>query len=160
MDGRDKFDAEKQHVSCIAHVINLAVQALIGKGGLGASEPEDVKNETDDNSVNYDDDEEGFDEVGFVSFDIGGTPETNSESDDLDIDEQDVPSVKLILDKLRMGLKKIRHSPVRLEKCKKDAKTDENLRGLAPLLDVCTRWRSTFMMLKRAIKCQDSYNKN
>jgi hypothetical protein len=100
MDGRAIFGAKKQHVSCIAHIINLAVQALLGKGGLGASKPEDVKNLTDnENSSDCDDNEDGL-----VSFNIGDRPGTTSESDGFDSGEYN-RSVKLTLNKLQTGLK-------------------------------------------------------
>lgn len=37
------FDASKQHVPCLAHVINLAVQAMLGKGGIEARAPIDAE---------------------------------------------------------------------------------------------------------------------
>ena len=61
---RSMFDAKKQHVACLAHVVNLAVQDLLGIGGLGAGAPEDVEDMVVDN---------GDDDV-FVSFSIGQEP--------------------------------------------------------------------------------------
>ncbi|KAF9577306.1 hypothetical protein BGW38_007576, partial [Lunasporangiospora selenospora] len=71
----EQFDAAKQHVSCIAHVVNLAVQALLGKRGLGAGTPEeigdmaDIEDSKSQSIVNIEDDDDS--EV-LVSFEIGG----------------------------------------------------------------------------------------
>lgn len=109
---RSSFDVKKQHVACLAHVINLAVQDLLGMGGLGAGAPEDVENMVDDNDN---------DDV-FVSFSIGQEPAIgNDDADNSDSDtellEDDLfdgntagnnTSTKQALVKLRTGLKKIR----------------------------------------------------
>ncbi|KAF9149510.1 hypothetical protein DFQ26_001924 [Actinomortierella ambigua] len=33
------FDAKTQHIHCLAHVLNLGVQAMLGDSGIGASAP-------------------------------------------------------------------------------------------------------------------------
>ncbi|KAF9367636.1 hypothetical protein BGX21_007192, partial [Mortierella sp. AD011] len=48
-------------------------------------------------------------------------------------------------------------SPPRLEKFKERTVTAERKKGLSPLLDVCTHWGSTFVMLERALECKDAY---
>ncbi|KAF9913821.1 hypothetical protein FBU30_003023, partial [Linnemannia zychae] len=67
------FDPQKQHVSCLAHVINLAVQALLGKGGLGAESPEDMESDVNDDDV----DDGSGDNAGdaFTSINIGEDPD-------------------------------------------------------------------------------------
>ena len=124
MDGRAIFDAKKQHVSCIAHVINLAVQALLGKGGLGASKPEEIEDQSDDEDDEGDKNDEDNrdnsncdeadinDEEVLVPFNIGDELNTDSENDELDSNEDNEATsesmVKKSLNKLRTGLKKIR----------------------------------------------------
>ncbi|KAF9408146.1 hypothetical protein BGZ76_005930 [Entomortierella beljakovae] len=107
-----------QHVPCIAHVINLAVQALLCKRGLGASKPEEIGDQSDDK-----DDEENRgnnnckeininDEEILVPFNIGDKLETDSETDELDSSEDNETTLESMvtksLNKLRTGLKKIR----------------------------------------------------
>ena len=40
---RDLFNAEHQHVPCLAHVLNLAIQAMLGKKGLDAVASEELE---------------------------------------------------------------------------------------------------------------------
>lgn len=110
---RNTFDAKKQHVACLAHVVNLTVQDLLGMGGLGAGVLEDAEN-----IVSDDDDDDDV----FVSFSIGQEPATgmdNADNSDSDTEplEDDLfnhntvsnnTSTKQALVKLRTGLKKIR----------------------------------------------------
>ncbi|KAG0010718.1 hypothetical protein BGZ81_002600 [Podila clonocystis] len=35
----DFFDSEKQRVACVAHILNIAVQEMLGAKGLGALAP-------------------------------------------------------------------------------------------------------------------------
>ena len=113
---RSGFDAEKQHVACIAHVINLAVQDLLGKGGLGAGAPE-----KDDNVVGVDDNDD--DDV-LVSFSLGQDPAIGADNEDNSgngtgplegalVDDSSAvndTNTKAALVKLRTGLKKIRYA--------------------------------------------------
>jgi hypothetical protein len=124
VDGRAIFDAKKQYVSCIAHVINLAVQALLGKGGLGASKPEEIGDQADDEDDEDDkNDEDNIgnsnceeidinDEEVLIPFNIGDDLITDSENNELDSSEDSEATsesmVKKSLNKLRTGLKKIR----------------------------------------------------
>lgn len=60
---RDAFDHQKQRVACVAHIIHLAVQELLGPKGLKAPPPNDpVITGNDDNSVSLD----------YISGDLGG----------------------------------------------------------------------------------------
>ncbi|KAF9078946.1 hypothetical protein BGX27_007424, partial [Mortierella sp. AM989] len=68
------FSASRQHVPCLAHVFNLAVQALLGKRGLGAAAPKDVQ----ELGAEVYDDCEGF---------IRGTIELDDSDEDVDGDE-------------------------------------------------------------------------
>jgi septal ring-binding cell division protein DamX len=113
VDGRAIFDARKQYVSCIVHVINLAVQVLLSKGSLRASKPEEIESQSDD-----EDDEDNSKEIDInnedvlVPFNIGDELKTDSENDELDSSEDNEATsesmVKKSLNKLRTGLKKIR----------------------------------------------------
>jgi len=51
-----------------------------------------------------------------------------------------------------------RRSPHRLETFKDLSKSAQATRGLSPLLDVCTRWGSTYVMIDRAILCKKAYS--
>ncbi|KAF9397136.1 hypothetical protein BGZ76_008471, partial [Entomortierella beljakovae] len=79
------FDAKKQHISCIAHVINLAVQALLGKGGLGASKPEEVEDQEDDE----DDSSSGSGSGEEIDFGDEEVLVPFNFEDELDIDSED-----------------------------------------------------------------------
>jgi hypothetical protein len=50
-----------------------------------------------------------------------------------------------------------RRSPPRLDRFKELTTTPERKQGLSPLLDVCTRWGSTYVMIERALLCKDAY---
>lgn len=91
---RSLFDAKKQHVSCLAHVFNLAVQALLGKCSLGASAPKEVKGMVEDNDSqgNSQGNDQGGagnddDEV-LVPLNIGQDPDAGAENADNDDAEQ------------------------------------------------------------------------
>ncbi|KAF9409771.1 hypothetical protein BGZ76_005616, partial [Entomortierella beljakovae] len=53
------------HLSCLAHVINHAVQALLGKRGLGASKAEEIGDQPDD-----EDDEDNWANSNYKEIDI------------------------------------------------------------------------------------------
>ncbi|KAF9318713.1 hypothetical protein BG006_003145, partial [Podila minutissima] len=36
------FDSKKQHVACVAHIINIAIQEMLSEKGLGAPVPDDA----------------------------------------------------------------------------------------------------------------------
>jgi hypothetical protein len=81
-------------VPCLAHVINLACQSLLGKGGISSEAPQ----EAESMDVEDDDDAEGF-----IRISIG-----DEEFDDAcESDDNETPT-KRALDKLRKGIVKIR----------------------------------------------------
>ncbi|KFH70213.1 hypothetical protein MVEG_03064 [Podila verticillata NRRL 6337] len=119
------------HLPCLGHIINLAVQAMLGPCGLDDQPP------VNDNL--YPDDDE--DDEATASA-VEGTE----------------PAVTKLttLNKLRKGIVKIRASPPRrrqfdricdIVKCPK----------LELTRDVSTRWNSTFTMVDRAIILKDAY---
>ncbi|KAF9305924.1 hypothetical protein BG003_001180, partial [Podila horticola] len=91
------FMASKQHVPCLAHVINLAVQAMLGKNGLGAEAPKDAESL----DVEDDDDTEGFIRTTIME------EEDEDEDDTSESLEEDKVSTKHALQKLRKGIVKI-----------------------------------------------------
>ncbi|KAG0345235.1 hypothetical protein BGZ54_005612, partial [Gamsiella multidivaricata] len=102
--------------------MNLAVQAMLGKGGLGAEAPRDAE---------FMDVEDNDDAEGLVRNSIA------KEEDEEDTNEprDDNSSIKLALQKLRRGIVKIRRSPSRLENFKELTATPDRKQGLSPLLD-------------------------
>ncbi|KAG0009200.1 hypothetical protein BGZ81_003578, partial [Podila clonocystis] len=209
---------EHQHVPCLAHVLNLAVQAMLSKKGLDAVASEELEHvaldledddddsddgkdgedgeeydeycDDDDNNDNDDGGDNGDGEAAksssvgedgrsdndgderdvsksFTCFSIGGndiniTIKDNFEGgNNIDITGADniedatakQVSTKSALEKLRKGITKIRKSNL-LEKFMAH---EQNSRGLTPLLDVCTCWNSTYMMLEQALVCQEAY---
>ncbi|KAF9079155.1 hypothetical protein BGX27_006909, partial [Mortierella sp. AM989] len=113
-----------------------------------------------------DDDCEGF---------IRGTIELDDDDEDVDDgehrdedEEDDVPvavagnldnsmCIKRALQKLRKGLIKIRRSAHRLDKFRTLTIVSGRKQGLSPILDVCTRWGSTYDMIDRALQCKETY---
>ncbi|KAF9272011.1 hypothetical protein BGZ74_005499, partial [Mortierella antarctica] len=94
------FNAKKQHIACIGHVINLTVQEFLGKNGLCSQASEEpIINNIDD----------GTDDLFHIEFD----DDTHGESDD----DGFVASREILagrkgpnpLQKLRTGVTKIRH---------------------------------------------------
>jgi hypothetical protein len=105
---RAPFDASQQHVPCLAHVLNLAVQALLDNLGAGALENDESFD------VDVDDDEEGF-----IRSSIGGDVCDHDEDDLDDTSTGNILGVKITLSeeqkvmkralpKLRSGIVKIR----------------------------------------------------
>jgi len=101
-------------VPCLAHVLNLAVQALLGKSGLGAAAPKDVQ----EMDAEVDDDSEGLIRGTIELHDIEDAVD-DEHRDDHDL-EDDVPvtvagnldnsmCIKHALQKLRKSLIKIRY---------------------------------------------------
>jgi len=102
---RRLFKASEQHVPCLAHVLNLAVQAMLGKHGLGAEAPSDAE------SMDIEDDDETEGVVGFVrtsimdgddDADVGKAPQESTCT-------KDGALTKGALQKLRKGIVKIRY---------------------------------------------------
>ncbi|KAF9149829.1 hypothetical protein DFQ26_001821, partial [Actinomortierella ambigua] len=60
------FNAQDQHVPCIAHILNLAVQALLGVHGLGASAPTSLEPLSQESPI--DAEQEGEDKDGTNVF--------------------------------------------------------------------------------------------
>lgn len=89
-----------QHVPCLAHVINLAVQAMPGKGGLGAEPPANA--ESMDTEVDDDTDH------------LLCSPVSDINIDDLGKSVADTALMKIALKKLRVGIVKIRYSSMLL----------------------------------------------
>ncbi|CAB5213516.1 unnamed protein product [Rhizophagus irregularis] len=110
-----EFHHKRNHVRCIAHVMNLAVQEILKY--IKAGEPQDEDIILDDilNNTNL--------------F-------TNK-----------------IIPKLRKLIVKIRASPQRRERFFRQCNS-QNIKELNLILDVKTRWNSTYLMLKRALELQ------
>lgn len=113
---RGIFSASKQQVPCLAHVLNLAVQALLGKSGLRAAAPNDVQGL----DAEMEDDSDGFIRDPIGQYDAENTVDDEQpEGDDGQELANDAPDngnldnsvcIKRALQKLRKGLVKIRYS--------------------------------------------------
>jgi hypothetical protein len=111
---RRLFEASKQHVPCLAHVLNLAVQAILGKDGLGAEAPADAESldiEDGDESdglvratIAEDGDGDGELKEGFA----GETLDSILDATVVSLDNN--TSTKRALQKLRKGIVKIRYT--------------------------------------------------
>lgn len=109
---RRPFDACKQHVPCLAHVINLAVQAMLGKGGLEAEAPSGAESM----DVEDDDDFEWFTRTSIVEDEYEeGTSTASTETviaAAAAVEKVNNTSTKRALQKLRKGIVKIRYALV------------------------------------------------
>lgn len=136
------FRAQTHHISCVAHVINIAVQQIIGRG---------LQAEAPDNDDDYALGDE-VDQLGDISRDVGTC----------------LNRLRSGIIKIRYGLGKIyfcksfiefknRSSPMRLslyKHCCRISLCDE----VTLLRDVRTRWNSTQEMISRAIRVKKAYN--
>ncbi|GES96419.1 zinc finger BED domain-containing protein RICESLEEPER 2-like [Rhizophagus clarus] len=113
-----KFDADNQHVRCLAHIINLAVQNI-----LKALKGEAPENEN---------------EILQENVSIG--------------------SILGVVTKLRILITKIRASPQRKERFKRQC-VALNVKSLELIPDIRTRWNSTFYMIKRAFCLRECFQK-
>ncbi|KAF9922419.1 hypothetical protein BGZ67_010560 [Mortierella alpina] len=73
------FKASEQHVPCLAHVLNLAVQAILGKGGLGAQAPADAES--------MDAEDENDDSEGLIRTSIVVEDESDEDGENLLMEE-------------------------------------------------------------------------
>ncbi|KAF9355563.1 hypothetical protein BGX26_006410, partial [Mortierella sp. AD094] len=103
-----------------------------------------------------DDDSEGFIRTSLVEENCGDLEEDEEDNAGVEKVDNNTPT-KRALQKLRKGIVSIRRSPPRLEKFKELTTSADRKQGLCPLIDVCTRWGSTYAMIERALECKDVY---
>jgi hAT family C-terminal dimerisation region/BED zinc finger len=135
-----KFDKEEQHVRCAAHVINLAVQALLCE--LGAATLGDKGRDGDDDDGDGDGDDGDGD----------GDDNCDGDDDDGDGDADGAQAEKLsCITGLRRLVTKVRGSTKRREaftaECGRFKVEEKEL-----IQDVRTRWNSTYAMIMRALE--------
>jgi hypothetical protein len=112
------FDYKKNHVRCLAHIINLTTQEILKYiKGDDARDENEILSEISENK--------------------------NLET----------------IPKLRKLIVKIRSSPQRREafarRCDLHSSINPNIKSLNLILDVRTRWNSTYLMLDRALKLRE-----
>jgi hypothetical protein len=155
------FEEKEQHVRCMAHVINLAVQALLCKldaevadrkfdGAAVEETPDDdaVEEASDDGcSLDGDATMEASDDD--CSLDDDAVQEASDDGPSLDGDVAMEASGLPCIAKLRLFVKKARFTPQRRVAFKGHCQAC----GTKPkqlILDTPTRWNSTHAMIKRA----------
>ena len=106
------FDYRRNHVRCLAHIMNLTTQEILKHIKAGVAQEED---------------------------DI--LQEMSSESNNMEI-----------IPKLRKIVVKICSSPQRRERFARQCDLYKKTKSLNLILDVRTRWNSTYFMLQRALK--------
>lgn len=82
-------------------------------------------------------------------IDEGGNEEENEE-DEVDEDEEETEDDQFTVSKLRQLIKKVRKSTQKRQKLQKLCKLYK-IRYLVPVIDVSTRWNSTYLMIERAM---------
>jgi hypothetical protein len=121
------FNYKKNHVRCLAHIINLTSQEILKNVNAGEAQEENT-----------------------ILAETEISQNSNME----------------IIPKLRKLIVKIRCSPQRRDKfahrCDLYSNNNENIKSLNLILDIRTRWNSTFLMLERALKLREvsKYNVN
>jgi hypothetical protein len=120
------FTSKDFRIRCLAHIMNLACQAMISACG-------EVTQDTDQEEEDDDDDDD--------------EKEINVNSSDCD-----VPFVS----KIRKGVAGIRKSPQRREIFKMKC-ISSKLKNKILILDVKTRWNSTYWMLQRCLELKVPY---
>lgn len=91
-----------------------------------------------------------FDNASYEEFEldnVGGVGDVNHENS----------NIRLLISKLRFIVKKLRSSPQQRESFKKHCDAAE-IKFLMVILDVCTRWNSTFYMVERALQLKAAIN--
>lgn len=91
MNDRSIFDPATHHVPCVAHVMNLAIQAMLGRDGIQAPAPDDT--------ITQQEDEMDEQDVYRTSL---AQPEDEPE-------EEESSTTKNPVIKLRRGINKIRY---------------------------------------------------
>jgi hAT family C-terminal dimerisation region len=130
---------ENNRIRCLAHVVNLVAQDFLGDLGISSNElqePDSVPDQEIEQEIESDDEE--------------CSPEnTDEDSDSNDEDISSEPSTASVMNKIRILVKKIRKSPQLRQELKKHC-LFHKVKPLCPIIDVKTRWNSTFFMIERA----------
>lgn len=124
------FTPDEHRVRCMAHILNLSVQDILSTLKIAPS-GEDSESDC----------------VDIIDVD---TLILEDEVDDK-VPDSDNVSNDLTIIKIRKLVRKIRKSPQKRRKLKKLCDL-YNIPYLTPILDVATRWNSTFFMIERADK--------
>lgn len=109
------FHHKKNHVRCLAHIMNLTCQEILKNIKAGEAQ--------DENDI--------LKEISEKSVDLSVIP------------------------RLRKLIVKIRSSPQRRERFARQCNLYPNINSPNLLLDVKTRWNSTYLMLERALTLQE-----
>lgn len=130
---------DEHQVRCMAHILNLSVQDILSSLNI---------------PLNYEDDESACEDLEDPVVDNEDESDNLQDEPDIDEDESDEEqdiSNQPTIQKIRKLVRKIRKSPQKRQKLMKLCNLYK-IKYLTPILDVATRWNSTFLMIERAEK--------
>jgi hypothetical protein len=132
--GNPNWKSAKQRLRCFAHILNLSCAKFLeylGANSAGFEQQEKIQ---------LIEEKDGEDNI-YVYFD----------QDDLKTNWNEYKDTKYLIRRLRFAIKKLRSSPQQRDAFLKYAAAEQDS-ALLPILDVPTRWNSTYLMLQRILK--------
>lgn len=153
-----QFSKATHHVRCMAHILNLAMQDILHSLEISPKrdpqqfDDSDVASDADDFDADEQDEKERENED-------EREDEEDEEGDEEEIEEDDEEQVSETIPflKLRKLVRKVRKSQNLRRNLRKQCKIYK-MKPLTPIIDVSTRWNSSYKMIERALKLKAPLN--
>lgn len=130
----DDISEDTCHIRCLAHIINLGAQDILAL----------LKVPNDEDDDGYDYNNEQLDDI-----DLNYEIDDDEEDVEDEVNEQQKSRGQTVIIKLRYVVRKIRKSVKLRQKLQKLCNL-YNIKYLVPIIDVKTRWNSSYYMILRA----------